>query len=101
MPRRRRKSDLFFLAAALAAAALLLMFAHAHRAGESARPAAAERAGLVERLGLTDLCLFTDARYARHPSMADRHTPFQDGPMSMEHFPSGALMRPPDRLRAP
>ena len=26
--------------------------------------------------------------------MADRHTPFQDGPLSMEHFPSGTLIRP-------
>ena len=54
---------------------------------------------LVERLELTDLCLFTDARYARHPSMADLHTPFQDSPMSAEHFPSGTLILPPPHLR--
>lgn len=99
MRRPGRKSDLFFLAAALGAGALLVMFAHAQRGDAGARPAAAERAGLVERLGLTDLCLFNDARYARHPAMADRHAAFQDGPMSMEHFPSGALIRPPEHLR--
>ncbi len=54
---------------------------------------------MVERLELSDLCLFTDARYARHPSMADRHTPFQDSPMAMEHFPSGTLVLPPPHLR--
>ncbi len=27
--------------------------------------------GLVQRLGLTDICLFTEARYTRHPSQAD------------------------------
>jgi hypothetical protein len=47
----------------------------------------------------TDLCLFTDARYARHPSMADRHTAFQDSPMSVEHFPSGTVILPPPHLR--
>jgi len=53
----------------------------------------------VQRLGLTDLCLFTDARYARHPSMADLHTPFQDSPMAVEHFPSGTVILPPPHLR--
>ena len=53
----------------------------------------------MERLELTDLCLFTDARYARHPSMADLHTAFQDSPMSVEHFPSGTLVLPPPHLR--
>ena len=51
-------------------------------------------------LGLTDLCLFTDARYARHPSLADRHSPFQDYPLALEHFPSGSLISPPAHLTA-
>ena len=54
---------------------------------------------LVERLELTDLCLFTDARYARNPAMADHHTPFQDSPMAIEHFPSGTVVLPPPHLR--
>ena len=29
---------------------------------------------LVARLGLTDLALFTEARYTRHPSQADLHS---------------------------
>ena len=50
-------------------------------------------------LGLTDLCLFTEARYTRHPSMADRGTAFQDHPMSLEHFPSGAIVPVPPHLK--
>jgi hypothetical protein len=50
---------------------------------------------LVKELRLTDLCLFTEARYTRHPSQADLHSAFQDHPMALEHFPSGSLMLPP------
>jgi hypothetical protein len=94
-----RKSDLFFTIVALGAAALALMAADARYRSGSAAAVLQEKALLVERLGLTDLCLFTDTRYARHPSMADRHTPFQDSPMAMEHFPSGTLVLPPPHLR--
>ncbi len=53
---------------------------------------------LVRDLRLTDLVLFTEARYTRHPSQADRHTPFQDHPVALEHFPSGSLFGPPAHL---
>jgi hypothetical protein len=36
---------------------------------------------------LTDPALFTEARYARHASQADRHAAFQDHPLALEHFP--------------
>lgn len=58
------------------------------------------RRALVKSLSLTDLVLFTDARYTRNPSMADRHTPFQDYPLSFEHFPSGSLIPPPPHVRS-
>ena len=58
----------------------------------------ARKSALVRRLSLTDLCLFTEASYTRHPSMTDLATPFQDSPMSLEHFPSGALLQPPGHL---
>ncbi len=54
--------------------------------------------GLVKRLELTDLCLFTEANYTRHLSQADLHTPFQDWPMALEHFPSGSLVVPPAQI---
>ena len=49
-------------------------------------------------LRLTDLCLFTEARYTRHLSQADLHSPFQDYPLSFDLFPSGSLVRPPYHL---
>jgi hypothetical protein len=49
---------------------------------------------LVARLGLTDLALFTEARYTRHPSQADLHSAFQDHPLAFEHFPSGSVLPP-------
>lgn len=57
---------------------------------------AADRA-LVRELGLSDLALFTEARYTRHPTQADRHAPFQDHPAALEHFPTGSLLLPPPR----
>lgn len=54
---------------------------------------------LVRELGLTDLSLFTEARYTRHPSQADLQTPFQDHPAALEHFPTGSLLSPPSALR--
>lgn len=45
-------------------------------------------------LQLTDLCLSSEARYTRHPAMADRHAPFQEHPLALEHFPSGSLILP-------
>jgi len=50
------------------------------------------------RLALTDLALWTEARYTRHPSQADRFTPFQDFPGAPEHFPAGSIVAPPRPL---
>lgn len=87
-----RKSDLFVYGVAAASALLLLSGIDAAlRAWASAEPIA-ERAALVSRLDLTDLTLFTEARYARHPSQADLHSAFQDHPMALEHFPTGSLV---------
>jgi hypothetical protein len=49
---------------------------------------------LVRRFGLSDLALFTEARYTRHPAQADLHSAFQDHPLALEHFPSGSLIPP-------
>jgi hypothetical protein len=59
-----------------------------------------DKSEMVELLAITDLCLFTDARYMRHPSMADLHTAFQDHPTSLEHFPSGSFSLPPRHIGA-
>jgi hypothetical protein len=52
------------------------------------------RRQLVGVLSLTDLSLWTEARYTRHPAMADLFSPFQDHPGAFEHFPAGSLMAP-------
>ncbi len=92
--RRLRASDvvLLCLAAGLGAVALTVS------GGAPAKRVAT--ADLAARLGLTDLALFTEARYTRHPSMADLHSAFQDHPLALEHFPSGSLVAPPDRWGA-
>lgn len=75
------------------------MFVHASYKKGTEMGFLRERSEMVRRFGLTDLCLFTEASYTRHLSQADLHTPFQDSPMSLEHFPSGSLVRPPANLR--
>ena len=80
--------------------AFLLTFVDAARQNSDRTEMLAANTGLVEKLGLTDLCLFTEARYTRHPSQADLHSAFQDHPMGLEHFPSGSLMPPPRGLAA-
>jgi len=50
---------------------------------------------LVNSMQLTDLAIWTEARYSRHPSQADRFTPFQDFPSALEHFPAGSIIAPP------
>ena len=47
-------------------------------------------------MGITDLCLSTEAAYTRHPSQSDWHSPFQSHPLALEYFPSGAIVTPPE-----
>ena len=96
----QRKCNRFFFYIQLNIIILILMFVHAYFARSAAVSIFQEKSGLVSRYELTDLCLFTDARYTRHPVMADLNTPFQDYPMSFEHFPSGSLMTPPLHLKS-
>ncbi|WP_082002921.1 hypothetical protein [Geobacter sp. OR-1] len=72
---------------------------HAECSKEQAEARRRFRSELVKELRLTDLCLFTEARYTRHLSMADIHSAFQDHPSALEHFPSGALTRPAATFR--
>ncbi len=78
---------------------VLLSALFAHSLYEQARrfPELRGKRELARSLELTDLCLFTEARYTRHPSLSDFYAPFQDHPCSMEHFPSGSLIMPSRR----
>jgi len=49
---------------------------------------------LTASLGLTDLCIATEARYTRHPAISDSMAPFMDHPGSIEHFPTGSFWAP-------
>lgn len=84
---------LTLLGTAAIAFAATLLDASLPRAAREADIAATR--ALVGRLGLTDLALFTEARYTRHPTQADLHSAFQDHPLAFEHFPSGSLLPPP------
>ncbi len=89
------------LLAALGLLAALLATA----VGIAAAPRPPEEAGqgsnqrLVLELGLTDLALWSEATYCRHPSQADRFAAWADHPLALEHYPAGSIV-PPPRLAA-
>jgi hypothetical protein len=96
-----RKSDLFLLFIAIHLFFLGLVFVHASFRERADLLLLYRKMELVKRLELTDLCLFTEARYTRNPSQADLNTPFQDHPLSLEHFPAGSILGPPKGVKAP
>jgi hypothetical protein len=53
----------------------------------------------VAGLGLTDLCIATEARYTRHPAVTDPVVPFMNHPGAIEHFPTGSFWAAPPQLR--
>ena len=91
-----RKSTIYltFIAGCIIALSLLLLI-HPILSAKYYGKIRSDTHKLVQKLGLTDLCLFTEARYTRNLSQADLHSAFQDHPMAFEHFPSGSLVLPP------
>lgn len=89
-----RNSTLFFLTLSLEIIVLSVLLIHASLSQNSQQTNLVEKAALVKALQLTDLCIFTEARYTRHLSQADLNTAFQDHPLSLEHFPSGSFTQP-------
>lgn len=96
-----RKADFYVLFLMASVIVLLLLSIHASLSQIDQVPLLSEKGRMVKNLELTDLCLFTEASYTRHSSQADLHTPFQDYPMSLEHFPSGSILSPPVTMRRP
>ena len=94
-----RKSSFFILVILFQLSLLGLVFLYSSFEKKGDAELLQEKLSLVRQHGLTDLCLFTEARYTRHPSQADMHAPFQDHPLSLEHFPSGSLLGPPQGRR--
>ncbi len=93
-----RKSNLLLLCLALLSSLLLLSQLDAYIRSRGVDEELAQMRDQVASWELTDLALFTEARYTRHLSQADYHTPFQDHPFALEHFPSGSLVMPPALL---
>ena len=93
-----RKSTILILFISLSFLLVLLTAVDASIRQKSANIALQKRANLVGELSLTDLALFTEARYTRHLTQADLHSAFQDHPMGLEHFPSGSMHLPPPSL---
>ncbi len=94
-----RKSTFFSLFIAIGLFLLALMFVHSSFSQKTDKVILEEMSEMAGRLDITDLCLFTEANYTRHISQADLHTPFQDGPFSLDHFPSGAIVPPPEAIK--
>jgi hypothetical protein len=88
------KSTAFLIFISVGTLVIATLSLHAGHRNAEAETERQYRSKLVKDLRLTDLCLFTEARYTRHLSMADNHSAFQDHPVALEHFPSGTLTRP-------
>jgi len=96
----QRRSDFFLSFIVIGVLLIGLIFIDSAVSRHLDREVVRERREIVRVLSLTDLSLFTEARYTRHPGMADLHTPFQDHPLALEHFPSGAIMALPPHLNS-
>ena len=88
-----RKSTFFLMALLASGLCFSLAFLHAFLKSRADLPILMRNREMVKRLRLTDLSLFTEARYMRNPSQADLRSAFQDHPMSLEHFPAGSFGR--------
>lgn len=96
-----RPSLAFLLLVSLGVTGLVVICIRTSHLSPEARSLEEHMKSLVIRYGLTDLCIFTEARYTRHPSVADLHSAFQDHPGALDHFPTGSFVSPPTHLRHP
>ena len=88
------KHRVFLALIALESAALVALALSGAAAVRAGREEVREKRETVTRLMLTDLALWTEARYTRNPSQADFFSPFQDSPSSIDHFPAGSILAP-------
>ncbi|KPK33640.1 MAG: hypothetical protein AMK70_09290 [Nitrospira bacterium SG8_35_1] len=72
------------------------LFLHSRRLDKNLKSERALQAITVAGLGLTDLCIATEARYTRHPAVSDSMAPFMDHPGAIEHFPTGSFWNVPE-----
>lgn len=91
-----RKAFIFLLFVAGSLLILLGLFVSGEIRAEAFGKTSRGLREITAALKLTDMSFSTDARYTRHPSQADLFSAFQDYPGSIEHFPSGSVVAPPD-----
>ncbi len=89
-----RKSDSFLIYFFVCLFLFIATVVDSARLQDSAAMPLERSSAMVSEFGLTDLALFTEARYTRHITQSDLHSAFQDHPMSFEHFPSGSMYLP-------
>lgn len=53
------------------------------------------RAAAASALGVADLCLSSDARWLRHPSLSEPGAAFHDLPGAPDAYPAGMVLAPP------
>jgi len=63
----------------------------AHRSQQARTASEQQMQAIVAHLGLSDLCIATDARYIRNPAVTDPVAPYMDHPGDIEHFPTGSF----------
>jgi hypothetical protein len=80
---------------ALEVLALVFLVAAGHLAVGRMVPVQLDNRQLAKVFELTDLSIWTGARYTRHLSQADVFSAFQDSMGALEHFPAGVLASPP------
>ena len=54
----------------------------------------ADNRRLAAELGLSDLALWSDASYCRHPTLSGFFDAHADHPSALEHFPAGSWVPP-------
>ncbi|MCX5718758.1 MAG: hypothetical protein NT055_02120 [Nitrospirae bacterium] len=91
-----RKSTLFFLFIVLNVAIVVVLLIKSGSILSEHDNLRKDLEEIVRTLHLTDMVLSTDARYTRHPTQTDLFSAFQDYPGSIEHFPTGSVIAPPD-----
>jgi len=85
-----RRSALFLIFLLATSSCLTLLLGSGM--GTNSEQSIAAKRQLVKQLGLTDLAIWSESRYTRHPSQADLFTAFQDYPGAFDHFPAGSII---------
>ena len=96
-----RPSHLLFIFLLLLTFINATLYVHAKRLANDLNADQALQTIAVAGLGLTDLCVATEARYTRHPAVSDPMAPFMDHPGAIEHFPTGSFWNAPTNTRTP